>query len=195
MISSIEAIRAINTWRKDALVVSATAALREWNSVSQRRDLDLDISDCMDKASSIGLGVALARPGRKVLVLDCNSVLRSNLGSLVTIGTAGPENFVHFLLEDGSYTSTDGVPISGLDKVNFRALAEDGGYARTFEFNSLEDLVIGLEEVLEGPGPTFVSLKIFHDTELPSYPSRVMEASFIDVKQTLEQEDVGEVRA
>ena len=142
----------------------------------------------MDKASSFGLGLALARPDRRVLVLDCDSVLRMNLGSLITIGAAAPRNMVHVLFEDANHLATNGLPIRGLDRINFRALAEDGGYHRTFEFDSLEDLVLGLEEVLEGPGPTFLSLKVVHDWDLPGYPDRSMRESFEAVKGTLESD-------
>ena len=188
MIPSLEAIKAINNRRRDAVVVSATAALREWGSVSHRRELDMDLSDCMDKAPSVGLGIALGRPDRKVLVLDCDSTLRTNLGSLITVGTAAPRNLVHILFEDSAHISTDGLPIPGLDRINFRALAEDGGYLKTYQFDNLEDLGISLQEVLEGDGPTFVSLKVVHDRDMPGYPTRSMEESLKSVKDALEQD-------
>ena len=191
MISSLEAIMAINSWRGDAFVVSATAALREWSSVSRRRDLDLDLSDCMDKAPSVGLGLALAQPHRRVLVLDCDTVLRRNLGSLITVGNASPSNLVHFLFEDGSYISTEGEPILHLDRVNFKALAEGAAYSTTCQFGRLEDLVIGLEDLMEETGPTFVSLKVVHDRDMPGYPARTMSDSLRAVRGSLSQERTG----
>ena len=186
MIPSREAIKVIDTQRGDAVVVSATAALREWSSVSRCRELDLDLSDCMDKAPSVGLGIALAQSHRKVMVLDCDSVLRTNLSSLITVGNAAPENLVHFLFEDGSHMSTDGQPIRGLDSINFRALAESGGYLSTYQFDNLEEFVISLQEVLEAVGPTFVSLKVVHDGDLPDYPARTMGESLKAVREALE---------
>lgn len=190
MIPSLEAIKAINSQRNNAVVVSTTVSLREWGSVSHRRELDIDLSDCMDKAPSVGLGIALSRPDRKVLVLDCDSTLRTNLGSLVTVGTVAPRNLVHVLFEDGTHVSTDGLPIPGLDKINFKALAEDGGYLKTYQFDNLEDLVLSLPDVLEGDGPIFVSLKVVHDGDLPDYPARSMEESLKSVKDTLEQDPI-----
>ena len=187
MIPSQEAIKAINNRRGTAIAVSTTIALREWSEVSQRRELDLDLSDCMDKASSVGLGIALAQPHRKVLVLDCDSVLRANLGSLVTVANSAPENLVHFLFEDGSYVATGGEPIPGLDRVDFAALARDGGYPNTYRFDNLEEFVISLDEVFEATGPTFVSLKVTHQGELPSYPSRTMGESMMELMEALER--------
>ena len=61
MIPSMEATRAVNYHRKDALVVATSSALREWSVVSQRRDLDVDLKDCMDRAPAVGLGLALCK--------------------------------------------------------------------------------------------------------------------------------------
>jgi len=186
VIPSQQGMQLINECRGEALVVSATTALREWGSISERRDLDLDLSDCMDKAPGVGLGLAIAQPERKVLVLDHGSVLRTNLGSLVTIGNAAPSNLVHFVMEDQDHPSTDGLPIPGMDNINFRALAEDGGYARIYQFDNLEDLMFSMEEVIEGPGPTFVSLKVYHDRDIPAYPTRSMADSLKTVRESLD---------
>ena len=185
MISSLEAIKTINACRGDALVVSAALALREWGTVSGRRELDLDLSDCMDKAPSIGLGLALAQPHQKVLVLDCDSMLRVNLGSLLTVGSVAPKNLMHLLFEDGSHSSTNGLPIPSLDKTNFVALAWGGGYPRAYEFEHLEDFVIGLPQVLKEDGPTFVSLKVIYDRDIPDYPARTLAESFKAVREAL----------
>ena len=139
MIPSTEAARAINYHRQDAVVVSTSAALRDWTQVSQRRDLDVDLTDCMDRAPAVGLGLSLAQPDRKVLVLDCDATLRTDLGSLATIGESKPENLVHFVFDDVTYSSTDGIPVKGLDNVNFLSMAQGAGYSRTFQFDALEE--------------------------------------------------------
>ena len=91
MIPSREVARAINYHREEALVVSTSAALREWHQVSERRDLDVDLTDCMDRAPAVGLGLSLAQPGRRILVLDCDATLRTDLAGLATIGEVAPQ--------------------------------------------------------------------------------------------------------
>ena len=188
MIPAVEAARAINAHRGDAVVVAATAALRAWSSVSHRRELDVDLSDCMDKAPSVGLGISLAQNRRRVLVLDCDTVLRANLGSLVTVGNAAPANLVHFLFEDVTHRATGGTPIPGQERVNFAAMAQGAGYGKTFAFDNLEELVLSLHEVMDAPGPTFVSLKVSHYPEMPDYPDRSMDESMATVRRTLKAE-------
>lgn len=188
MIPSIEAARAIDFHRKDALVVATSAALRDWNQVSKRRDLDIDLTDCMDRAPAVGLGLSLARPDRKVLVLDCDATLRTDLAGLATIGESKPENFVHFVFEDAAFTSTDGIPIRGMDNLDFAAIAQASGYAKTYQFDSLEDLLIGLEEVMVQTGPTFVVVKVLRDDIVPPFPARSMAEGWAEVRETLSSE-------
>ena len=120
MIPAREALQAIASRRGDAVAVATTTPLRLWGELSQRRDLDADLSDCMDKASSVGLGLALAQPDRQVMVLDSDTALRSNLAGLATVGGAAPANMVHFLLEDKTRLPTDGMPIGPLDKLGLQ---------------------------------------------------------------------------
>jgi phosphonopyruvate decarboxylase len=181
----MEAARAVNYHRKDALVVATSSALREWSVVSQRRDLDVDLKDCMDRAPAVGLGLALAQPDSKVLVLDCDATLRTDLGGLATVGESKPENLVHLVFDDASCRSTEGLPIKGLDNVDFPAMARSAGYLNTYQFDKLEELVLGLEEVMAQPGPVFVVVKVFREAGLPPMPDRSMAEGWATVRRTL----------
>ncbi len=185
MIPSTEAARAINFHRSDALVVSTSAALRDWNQVSQRRDLDIDLTDCMDRAPAVGLGLSLAQPERKVLVLDCDATLRTDLGALATIGESRPENLVHFVFDDATNVSTSGIPVEGLDNINFASMAQGAGYSRTFRFDNPEEFFIGLEDVMRATGPVFVVVKVLRDEEMLPFPERGMAEGWKEVRETL----------
>jgi thiamine pyrophosphate-dependent acetolactate synthase large subunit-like protein len=185
VIPSMEATKALNYHRQDSLVVSTSSALREWNTVSTRRDLDVDLTDCMDRAPAIGLGLALARPNDKVMVLDCDATLRTDLGSMVTIGESNPENLVHFVFDDSSHISTGGIAIQGVENVNLAAMALGAGYAKTYEFGELEELLIGMEEIMKQPGPVFVLVKVFRDQEILPFPERTMADGWAEVRNTL----------
>jgi thiamine pyrophosphate-dependent acetolactate synthase large subunit-like protein len=181
----MEATKAVNFHRKDALVVSTSSALREWSQVSERRDLDIDLSDCMDRAPAVGLGLALAQPEGKVLVLDCDSTLRTNLGGLATIGESNPENLVHFVFDDVSSASTSGLPIRELDNLDLAQIALSSGYAKAYEFDKLEEFLIGLEDVMRQIGPVFVRVKVFRDGEPPPFPERTMAQGWAEVRENL----------
>ena len=67
----------------------------------------------MGKASSVGLGVALARPDVRVLVLDGDGSLLMNLGSLVTIASQAPKNLVHVVFDGATYDTSGAQPTPG----------------------------------------------------------------------------------
>ena len=184
-ISYADAMRAVNYHRSEAVVVSTSAALREWSQVSQKRDLDVDLMDCMDRAPALGLGLALAQPEGRVLVLDCDATLRTNLGGLATVGESRPANLVHFVFDDASRASTGGVPIKELDHLDLVRIAESSGYSKTYHFDRLEELLIGLEDAMKQDGPVFVLVSVFQDGQGPSFPNRGMAEGIAQVRERL----------
>ena len=54
----------------------------------------------MGLASSIGLGIALKKPEKRVFIVDGDGNILMNLGSLVTIGSLKPKNFVHIVFDN-----------------------------------------------------------------------------------------------
>ena len=72
---------------------------RELFSVSDRPE-NFYMLGSMGMASSIGLGLALARPERRVLVLDGDGSVLMNLGSLASIAHHGPENYLLVILDN-----------------------------------------------------------------------------------------------
>ena len=169
MILAFDAVRAIAHERGDAIVVSTQTPANYWEVVSDKPDLDLAVFGAMGKASSVALGLALARADEKVVVLDSDGALLMNLGSLVTIAGQEPGNLVHFVFEDGVYLATGGQPVPGAGKVNLAGMARDAGYRQSYEFDDLEDFASELPDIMEKPGPVFVSLKIRHADDVPEF--------------------------
>ena len=185
MIPSIEAARAINFHRKDAIVVSTSSALRDWNAVSDRRELDVDLTDCMDRAPGVGLGLSLAQPDKQVLVLDCDATLRTDLAAFATIGESKTSNLVHFVFEDVNNVSTEGLPVEGQNNIDLQAMALGAGYAGTYRFSNVEELFLGLESVLSQEGPILVMVEVGRDSDQLPFPERSMAEGWALVRETL----------
>lgn len=167
MISAIEAIKAINQRRNDAIVVSIMTPSRYWAQISENPELDLPIFGAMGKASSVALGLALAQPDKKILVLDGDGSLLMNLGSMVTVASQQPKNFIHFVFEDGEYFTTGGQPVPGAGKFNLAAIAEASGYLESYQFDDFEDFVSELPSIFLKEGPIFISLKVVNSQDAP----------------------------
>ena len=167
MIPAFEAVKAIHDCRGDAVVVGTMTPNRYWDMVTDRPELDLPVFGAMGKASSLALGVALAQPHRRVVVLDGDGALLMNLGSLVTIAGRQPANLVHFVFDDGAYYTTGGQPVPGDGRHDFAAIASGAGIEQSYTFDDLEDLVGDLPRLLSMPGPVFVALKVSHEPTAP----------------------------
>jgi phosphonopyruvate decarboxylase len=114
----------------------------------------------MGLASSHALGLALGRPDRRVIVLDGDGSLLMNLGSLVTIAEAAPQNLFHFVCENGTYEANGGHPIPNCGRVDFAGFARAAGYRGVHTFADLRNFEQQVGAVLAEPGPVFVDLKV-----------------------------------
>lgn len=169
MILASEAIKAINRERGDAVVIGTMTPNRYWREVSQRPELDLPIFGAMGKASSVGLGLALARPDKRVVVLEGDGGLLMNLGTLVTIAGMGPKNLVYFVFDDGVYFTTGAQPLPGAGKYDLAGIARAAGIRESYQFDDLEEFVSELPSLMRREGPVFVCLKVEHGEDVPSF--------------------------
>ena len=171
MIRLEDGLRLLEQFRQESVVVACEENSSPWTAVSSDKNLDIPFPDAVGKGISLGLGIALARPDKKVMILDSDGGLLTNLGALATVAGKEPQNLIHIVMEDGIYAYKGGVPIPNIGKLSFVKMASGAGYTSVFEFADLEDFAIQIEEVLNTPGPVFVCLKVQPDFDaLASFP-------------------------
>lgn len=93
---------------EDRLVVTIMGACAQELYDLGHRENYFYLQHAMGLASSIGLGLALHRPERQVVVLDGDGSVLMNLGGLATLARYRPNNLVHFVFDNGSLLSTGG---------------------------------------------------------------------------------------
>jgi sulfopyruvate decarboxylase subunit beta len=180
-----EAIDTIARHRGDALSVVTMQAAAPWHDIGQGRVLNVDASGCMGSAASLGLGLAMGCPQKKVLVLDGDGSLLMQLGSLVTISGESPPNLYHFVFVNGLYESSGNQPIPALGKFRFTALATAAGYAQALQFSRAHELDAALPQVLASKGPVLIELEIARDDAPTRWPGVPMAKMVEDVRQAL----------
>jgi len=154
----------------DAAVVTTYSSAVDWVEVAPRV-LNYTSIGAMGLDSSHGLGLALGRPDKRVVVLQGDGSLLMNLGSLVTIAEAAPKNLVHLVAHNSTYEANGGHPIPN-PKVDFAALARGAGYAGVYDFADLDRFAQQVAHVLEQSGPVFATLHIEPSKPLTyDYPS------------------------
>ena len=105
----LDALRAVvGRLRDDVLVVACNGMIsRELYTLGDQPNRFYMLGS-MGLASTIGLGLALRRPERTVVVLDGDGNVLMNMGALGNVGQAGPANFYHLVLDNGVHASTGG---------------------------------------------------------------------------------------
>jgi thiamine pyrophosphate-dependent acetolactate synthase large subunit-like protein len=185
MISAERAIQAIAERRGDAIVIPTMMTARVWPRYSKLESHDLPLNGCMGKASSLGLGIALARPERRVIVLDGDGSLLMNLGSLVTIANARPRNLVHCVFENGIYEVTGGQPVPGEGTFSFATIAKGAGFPNAYELSDEATFEAQLDEAFSKPGPTFITFRVTPVGENPRGPRRTTASAIGQVREVL----------
>lgn len=180
MMQRFEALKAIHDMRSDEIVLPTMSAIKDWSRLSSS-PLDFYVAEAMGYASSLGLGLSLAQPNRKVIVLDGDGSLLMNLGTLVTIAGVWPDNLIHFVLENRLYEVPGGIPLPGIGKYDLTALAKAAGL-RTYGFDQLADFREQLRVILGKNGPTFVSLKVDRGPSEPFAP-----IAYVEIARRLEK--------
>jgi thiamine pyrophosphate-dependent acetolactate synthase large subunit-like protein len=183
----LAALTALHRRRRDEVVVTTMTSTPAWGLISARPELDLDFGDCMGKASSLALGLALGRPRLGVWVLDGDGSLVMNLGTLVTIAQQAPPHLLHVVLENGGYEWTGGQPLPGAGRTDLVSLAGAAGYPTAARFDALAALEAGLDAVLAGPGPAFVALVVNPAGPLPRRPARPTRQALTELRTLLNE--------
>src|SRR5690606_26154059 len=122
----------------------------------------------MGGACAMGLGLALARPDRRVLVVTGDGDLLMGLGSLATIAVRNPPNLAIVCVDNGRYGETGNqVSHTGLG-VDLERIAAGAGIGRTLTVERQTDLAQGARLIREGNGTAFVLLRV-RPGEPPAY--------------------------
>ena len=110
--------------------------------------------------SSIGLGLAIAVPNRRVLVLDGDGGLLMNLNSLATTSVHHPTNLVHVCFDNGVYESSGGTPTFSSRGINLARIAAAAGIPRVHEADTLEAFRTAAEDMAGHWEHTFILARV-----------------------------------
>jgi len=124
----------------------------------------------MGVAAAIGLGVALSKPDKQVVVFDGDGNVLMGMGTLATVGFLKPKNFVHVVFDNEVYGSTGNQPtISNV--VRLEQVAKAAGYVNVERVREREDIVYEFKDLLKRDGPSMLLIKV---NELAEDAGRVL---------------------
>jgi thiamine pyrophosphate-dependent acetolactate synthase large subunit-like protein len=141
----------------DVVVLGIGSPNVDWLALGQRA-LDFGIYAAMGLAQSFGLGLALARPERRVLVLEGDGGVLMSLGAIASAAEQAPPNLKHFVFTNRSFGATGNQPLPNANQLDFaaaaRALGAPSSHART-----LEEFRAVAASALATPGYVVVSVE------------------------------------
>ncbi len=113
----------------------------------------------MGLASSIGLGIALKNPRKKIFVFDGDGNILLNLGSLTTIGRLKPKNLIHVIFDNSAHESTGGQPTNSYF-IDIEKIAKICNYNHTFMIRTRNNFLKTLRKIKRLKGPIMIVVKI-----------------------------------
>ena len=166
LVTALETLRGAR--RDDEVVITTMGSAREWMKFGAPHPLDfILVPSSMGQGTSIGLGLALARPDRRVIVCSGDGSLLMNLGTLASIVAANVPNLVVLVFDNGVYEVTGQQPTAAAAAsradgraADFPGMARACGFDSVHRFADADSWSANARAVLDAPGPTFVSLDV-----------------------------------
>jgi len=164
-----QAVPALIARHQDFLIVTGLAGTsRDIAALTDDGAHTYTMAGAMGGASMIGLGLALARPDKRVLVVTGDGELWMNVGSLATIAVLNPPNLSIVCVDNGHYGETGYQRSHTSLGVDLERIAAASGIKRTVAIEQESELAAGARLIREGNGASFVLLRV-KPTEPPAY--------------------------
>jgi sulfopyruvate decarboxylase subunit beta len=156
----LDAIREIYPALEQSVVVTIMGAVAaEMQSIGHRPNF-FYLQHAMGLASSVGLGIALARPELPVVVLYGDGSVLMNLGGLTTLARYRPKNLIHVVFDNESLLSVGGFPTATSTGSDLAGIARAAGVPRTATVRTLEDFTRAFAEAQRAGDLTTLVAKV-----------------------------------
>lgn len=181
MLTVAQLLEPLARHRTEEVVVTTMSVVRPWGRISDH-PLDFASADsAMGHAADLALGIALARPERKVLCLNGDGSMLMSLGTLATAVGSAASNYVLFVCDNGGFEITGHQPVAGAGRLDWTGLAEASGFREVFRFEEARAYAEGVPSILSLTGPTFVHAVVEPGSEGPLARSSVEAAPYLRI--------------
>jgi thiamine pyrophosphate-dependent acetolactate synthase large subunit-like protein len=152
--------------RGDLLVVAGLGSTAWDITAAGDSPLSFPTWGAMGQAAMLGLGLALARPERRVLVITGDGEMLMGLGALATIGVQQPANLSVVVIDNERYGETGMQATHTAHGVDLAAIARACGFRFSITITNKKEISKLRDDVHKRPGPNFAAVKVI-DEKLP----------------------------
>ena len=154
-------VRALLENRPDALLAVSSLGSATWDLSAAGDDArNFCFIGAMGQAAPFALGLAMARPERRVVLFAGDGEMLMSLGALATIANQAPANLAVVVLDNESYVETGGQPTATAGPTDLAAVARGCGIAAARTVTRDDEMPALREAALDAPGPVFVNVKV-----------------------------------
>lgn len=156
----------------DLLVIAGLGASAWDATAAGDRDRTFPLWGAMGGAVPMGLGLALARPHDRVLVLTGDGEMLMGLGSLSTVGFRGPPNLAVVVLDNERYGETGGQITHTARNTDLAAVAAACGWAGSLTVRTEAEAAALRGDLWAHPGPSLAVVKVSSEPDPLVLPPR-----------------------
>jgi thiamine pyrophosphate-dependent acetolactate synthase large subunit-like protein len=157
--------------RGDLLVIGGLGSPTYDVAACGDHPLNFYIWSAMGCAAMVGLGLALARPDRRVAVITGDGEALMGVGSLATVGVKQPRNLAIVVLDNAHYGATGMQPSHTKAGIDLATMAKGCRFRNVAEVSELERAVEMRALIHGSEGPTFILARVAADDPPRVYPS------------------------
>jgi sulfopyruvate decarboxylase subunit beta len=159
-VTRLDALTAMYPQLEERIVVTIMGAVAaELQSLGHRPNF-FYLQHAMGLASSMGLGIALSKPDRQVIVLDGDGSVLMNLGGLTTLARYRPRNLLHVVFDNESLLSVGGFPTATATGSDLAGIAAAAGVPRTETVTTLDAFTRAVNNALDARELTTIVAKV-----------------------------------
>ena len=167
-----DVVAALLQERADLLVVAGLGAPAWDATAAGDHPLTFPLWGAMGQAAMVGLGLALAQPARRILVLTGDGEALMGLGALATIGVQAPRNLTVVVLDNGRYGETGMQESHTARGVDLAGIALACGFPSAETVRSPGALPPLRETIHARPGPNLAVVKVIPEKPPLALPPR-----------------------
>ena len=167
MLTMAQLLAPLHEHRTNEVVITTMSAARPWGRLSGHA-LDLaSVDSAMGHGADLALGIALARPERKVICLNGDGSMLMTLGTLATVVGAVAANYILIVCDNSVFATVGNQAVAGAGWLDHAAIAEAVGFRSVHRFDDARAYAEALPEILRAPGPTLVHAVLRPGPERP----------------------------
>jgi sulfopyruvate decarboxylase subunit beta len=193
MLDKYVCLKKLAARRRNEIVVTTMSVSDPWACLS---DGPLDfamVESTMGQAPPFALGLALAQPRRRVILLNGDGSTLMCLGALITIAQKPPDNLTMVITQNDTYEVVGNYPIPGAGRVNFETIARGAGFAHVHTIDNDDDFDAQLPLHFQGKGARMFIWKILCSEEPVPKPPLYIRERAARLRQALVEQQKPEI--